>query len=74
LNGLCICPGIVVPRSHKGAAGVFGREKSEAKEAVVNLNALHAKIGELTRENDLYERSGVKRRHMLLLSRRQGGL
>jgi transposase len=38
-----------------GAAGVFGQEKSEAKEAVVDLNALHAKIGELTLENDFLE-------------------
>jgi len=39
---------------------VFGQEKSEAKEAPVDLKALHAKIGELTLENDLYERSPVK--------------
>ena len=32
----------------EGAAGVFGQEKSEAKEAAVDLKALHAKIGELT--------------------------
>ncbi len=48
----------------EGAAGVFGQEKSEAKEATVDLKALHAKIGELTLENDLYERSPVKPRHM----------
>jgi transposase-like protein len=36
----------------EGAAGVFGAEKSEAKEAVVDLKGLHAKIGELTLEND----------------------
>jgi transposase len=39
----------------EGAAGVFGADKSEAKEAVVDLKALHAKIGELTLENDFLE-------------------
>jgi hypothetical protein len=34
---------------------VFGEEKNEAKEAVVDLKALHAKIGELTLENDFLE-------------------
>lgn len=38
-----------------GAAGVFGQEKTEAKEAAVDLKALHAKIGELTLENDFLE-------------------
>jgi transposase len=38
-----------------GAAGVFGQEKTEAKEATVDLKALHAKIGELTLENDFLE-------------------
>jgi len=36
----------------EGAAGVFGQEKSEPKEADVDLKGLHAKIGELTLEND----------------------
>ncbi|CAN2534191.1 hypothetical+protein [Methylocapsa aurea] len=36
----------------EGAAGVFGHEKPEAKEAAVDLKALHAKIGELTLTND----------------------
>ena len=36
----------------EGAAGVFGQEKPEAKEAAVDLKALHAKIGELTLTND----------------------
>jgi transposase len=40
---------------HEGAAGVFGQEKTEAKEAAVDLKALHAKIGELTLENDFLE-------------------
>jgi len=39
----------------EGAAGVFGQEKSEAKEAAVDLKARHAKIGELTLENDFLE-------------------
>ena len=39
----------------EGAAGVFGLEKTEAKEAAVDLKALHAKIGELTLENDFLE-------------------
>ncbi len=39
----------------EGAAGVFGLEKTEAKDTVVDLTALHAKIGELTLENDFLE-------------------
>jgi hypothetical protein len=34
---------------------VFGLEKTEAKDTVVDLKALHAKIGELTLENDFLE-------------------
>ena len=36
----------------EGAAGVFGQDKNEPKEAAVDLKGLHAKIGELTLEND----------------------
>jgi transposase len=36
----------------EGAAGVFGQERTEPKEAVFDLKGLHAKIGELTLEND----------------------
>lgn len=36
-----------------GAAGVFGQDK--AAEPAVDLKALHAKIGELTLENDFLE-------------------
>jgi transposase len=36
----------------EGAAGLFGREPSEPAAAAVDLKALHAKIGELTLEND----------------------
>jgi hypothetical protein len=35
--------------------GVFGQEKAESKEAAVDLNVLHAKIGELTLANDFLE-------------------
>jgi len=37
----------------EGAAGVFGKDKSEAAAPGVDLKSLHAKIGELTLENDL---------------------
>ena len=36
----------------EGAAGVFGKDKSEAAASSVDLKSLHAKIGELTLEND----------------------
>jgi transposase len=39
----------------ENAAAVFGQDKSEAKAASVDLTALHAKIGELTLENDFLE-------------------
>ena len=39
----------------EGASGVFGQEKAEVKEASVDLKVLHAKIGELTLENDFLE-------------------
>ena len=35
-----------------GAAGVFGGEKAAPTATPVDLKALHAKIGELTLEND----------------------
>ena len=38
-----------------GAAGVFGQEKGESGAPPVDLKALHAKIGELTLENDFLE-------------------
>jgi transposase len=38
-----------------GAAGVFGRDKGEAPASSVDLKDLHAKIGELTPENDFLE-------------------
>ena len=38
-----------------GAADVFGADKTEPKSESVDLKALHAKIGELTLENDFLE-------------------
>ena len=39
----------------EGAAGVFGKDKSEAAASGVDLKSLHAKIGALTLENDFLE-------------------
>jgi transposase len=39
----------------EGAADVFGADKTEPKSESVDLKALHAKIGELTLENDFLE-------------------
>ena len=39
----------------EGAAGVFGHGKIEAAAPSVDLKSLHAKIGELTLENDFLE-------------------
>ena len=39
----------------EGAAGIFGSGAASAEAAPVDLNALHAKIGELTLENDFLE-------------------
>lgn len=36
----------------EGAAGVFGSEGGSGNESAVDLKRLHAKIGELTLEND----------------------
>jgi len=53
----------------QGAAGVFGSEaKAGSIGPTVDLKALHAKIGELTLENDLYERSRVKRHQIISFS------
>jgi transposase-like protein len=38
-----------------GAAGLFGQDKTEAAGAAIDLKSLHAKIGELTLENDFLE-------------------
>jgi transposase len=39
----------------EGAAGVFGEAKPDPAAAAVDLKALHAKIGQLTLENDFLE-------------------
>ena|SRR5271170_6644928 len=39
----------------EGAAGVFGSEAGRAGEPSVDVKTLHAKIGELTLENDFLE-------------------
>ena len=44
----------------EGAAGVFGQDKSEAAAPSVDLKSLHAKIGELTLENDFLESALTK--------------
>ena len=52
----------------EGAAGVFGQDKNEPKEAAVDLKGLHAKIGELTLENDFL--SGALTKAGLLSAKR----
>jgi transposase len=54
-------------RLQEGAAGVFGEAKADPA-AVVDLKALHAKIGELTLENDFLE--GALTKAGLLSARR----
>lgn len=39
----------------EGAANVFGADRAEPKSESIDLKALHAKIGELTLENDFLE-------------------
>jgi transposase-like protein len=39
----------------EGAAGVFGKDKNDAAASGIDLKSLHAKIGELTLENDFLE-------------------
>ncbi len=36
----------------EGAAGVFGEAKAEVSPPLIDVKTLHAKIGELTLEND----------------------
>ena len=53
----------------EGAAGVFGGEsKGEPAEAAVDVQTLHAKIGQLTLENDFLE--GALTKAGLLSARR----
>ena len=44
----------------EGAAGVFGEEKSEPESSKVDVTRMQAKIGELTLENDFFERALTK--------------
>jgi transposase len=56
----------------EGAAGVFGSGAAGTESApVVDLKVLHAKIGELALENDLYEGLAVKQ--MKFLCSAEGG-
>jgi len=53
----------------EGVAGIFGpKARPDAAAPAVDLKSLHAKIGELTLENDLYERSRVKRHQIISFS------
>ena len=45
----------------EGAAGVFGKAKSEAAASSVDLKSLQAKIGELTLENDFLRARSSRR-------------
>ena len=45
----------------EGATGVFGDGAKAEPEPVIDVKTLHAKIGELTLENDLYEEKFVNR-------------
>jgi transposase-like protein len=44
-----------------GAADVFSPSRTATAQPGIDVKSLHAKIGELTLENDLYERSLVER-------------
>jgi transposase-like protein len=44
----------------EGAAGVFGQDRSETAASGIDLKSLHAKIGELTLENDFLEGALIK--------------
>jgi transposase len=52
----------------EGAAEIFGQDKSDPKEAAIDLKGLHAKIGELTLENDFL--SGALTKAGLLSAKR----
>jgi len=43
-----------------GAADIFSSNGTATAQPAIDVKSLHAKIGELTLENDLYERSSVK--------------
>lgn len=52
----------------EGAADIFGQDKTHPKEASIDLKGLHAKIGELTLENDFL--SGALTKAGLLSAKR----
>ncbi|MCP1758535.1 transposase [Bradyrhizobium elkanii] len=53
----------------EAAAEVFGPGGgNRTSEPAVDVKTLHAKIGELTLENDLYERSHVNGHHQVILA------
>jgi len=43
-----------------GASDIFSPNGTATAQPAIDVKALHAKIGELALENDLYERSSVK--------------
>jgi transposase-like protein len=47
-------------RLQEGAAGVFGEAKDDPAAPKVDVTVLHAKIGELTLENDFLEKALTK--------------
>jgi len=48
-----------------GAADIFSPNGTATAQPAIDVKSLHAKIGELTLENDLYERSFVKWRYIM---------
>src|SRR6478736_5000686 len=59
----------------EGAAGVFGAEaRPEPAAPAVDLKSLHAKIGELTLENDFLEGAMIDRSHALPIARQAKAL
>ena len=52
----------------EGAAEIFGQDKADPKETAIDLKVLHAKMGELTLENDFL--SGALTKAGLLSAKR----
>ena len=48
-----------------GASDIFSPNGTATAQPAIDVKSLHAKIGELTLENDLYERSFVKWRYIM---------
>ncbi len=53
----------------EGAAEIFGQDKADPKETAIDLKVLHAKMGELTLENDFL--SGVLTKAGLLSAKKR---